>query len=129
LGFSSACNSKPCLGVEIDTYSNPSDPSADHIALIKNGSVRHNSTENATLPLVPLDFNIEDNATHTLTVSWNKEAQVLSVVLDGTTVIQHEGLDIKTLLGTSTASYGFVGATGNATSEQYFYPVTTLQQP
>ncbi len=123
LGFSSACGDKPCLGVEIDTFSNSSDPSADHIALIKNGSVKHNSTDNGGLPLVPLTFNIEDNATHTMTVSWNKEAQVFSVTLDGSTVFAHEGLDLKTLLGTSTASYGFVGATGSATSEQYFSPV------
>lgn len=89
-------------------------------------SVRHNSTENETLPFVPLSFNIEDNTTHSLTISWNKEAQVLSVTLDGNTVIAHEGLDLKTLLGTSVATYGFVGATGNATSEQYFYPVTSF---
>ena len=34
--------------------------------------------------------------------------------------------DLETLLETSTASYGFVGATGNATSEQYFYPVISF---
>jgi hypothetical protein len=129
LGFDSACDNKPCFGVEIDTYRNSSDPTEDHIALIKNGSVNHNSTENEGLPVTPLTFNIEDDATHTLTVSWNKAAQVFSVVLDGAAVITHEGLDLKTLLGTSTASYGFVGATGTATSEQYFYPVMTLPQP
>ncbi len=126
LGFSSACDNKPCFGVEIDTYRNSSDPTEDHVALIKNGSVNHNSTENAGLPVATIS-NIEDDATHTLTVSWNKAAQVFSVVLDGTTVITHEGLDLKTVLGTSTASYGFVGATGSATSEQYFYPVMMPQ--
>ncbi|MCI5197562.1 MAG: hypothetical protein D3919_15350, partial [Candidatus Electrothrix sp. AW5] len=52
LGFNNACNGNPCLGVEIDTYGNSSDPSEDHIALIRNGSVRHNSTENQPLPVV-----------------------------------------------------------------------------
>ncbi|WP_446009418.1 lectin-like domain-containing protein [Candidatus Electrothrix sp.] len=126
LGFSSACNNKPCFGVEIDTYRNTSDPMEDHIALIQNSSVRHSSTENQALPLVPLSFNIEDDAEHSLTVGWNKDTQTFSVSLDGTTVITHEGLDLKTLLGTSTASYGFVGATGSMTSEQYFYPVISL---
>ncbi len=126
LGFSSACNGKPCLGVEIDTYHNSYDPSAVHIALIRNGSVDHNSTENQTLPSVPLAFKIEDDTTHSLTISWNKETQILSVALDGSTLITHEGLDLKTLLGTSVATYGFVGATGTATSEQYFYPVISF---
>jgi hypothetical protein len=130
MGFNTACNDKPCLGVEIDTnyYAAPPGPSADHIALIKNGSIDHYAPENEGLPVVTID-NIEDDATHSLTISWNKEAQVFSVALDGSTVFAHEWLDIKTLLGTSTASYGFVGTTGSATSEQYFYPVTTLQQP
>jgi len=48
------------------------------------------------------------------------------VTLDGNTIITHEGLDLKTLLGTSVATYGFVGATGTATSEQYFYPVISF---
>jgi hypothetical protein len=126
LGFDSACNDKPCFGVEIDTYRNPSDPSQDHIALIRNGQVNHNSTENEALPPVSLSFNIEDNATHSLTVGWNKDTQIFSVSLDGNTLITHEGLDLKTLLGTSTASYGFVGATGTMTSEQYFYPVISF---
>ncbi|MCI5190434.1 MAG: hypothetical protein D3905_11735, partial [Candidatus Electrothrix sp. AS4_5] len=73
LGFSSACNNKPCLGVEIDTYRNSSDPSEDHIALIRNGSVRHNSTENQPLPVVPLSANIEDGEIHSLTIRWQKE--------------------------------------------------------
>ncbi len=122
LGFSSACNGNPCLGVEIDSYY----PVYDHIALIKNGSNAHGSTENQTLPFVPLTFNIEDGTTHSLTISWKKEAQLLSVALDGDTLIMHEGLDLKTLLGTSVATYGFVGATGSATNEQYFYPVVSF---
>lgn len=126
LGFNSACNGKPCFGVEIDTYSNSSDPSQDHIALIRNSQVNHSRTENEALPVVPLTFNIEDDATHSLTVGWNKDTQTFSVSLDGNTLITHEGLDLKTLLGTSTASYGFVGATGTMTSEQYFYPVISF---
>ncbi|MCI5227520.1 MAG: hypothetical protein D3918_12885, partial [Candidatus Electrothrix sp. AX2] len=125
-GFRSACDSKPCLGVEIDTFwSGSSEPSkADHIAFIQNGSTDHTSTENQNLPSVPLTFNIEDDTTHSLTISWKKEAQILSVALDDTFMV-YEG-DIKTLLGTSMATYGFVGATGAWHNEQYFYPVTSF---
>ncbi|MCI5161312.1 MAG: hypothetical protein D3917_04650 [Candidatus Electrothrix sp. AX5] len=133
LGFKSACNDKPCFGVEIDTYKNSFDPLEDHVALIQNGWVDHNRTDNQGLPLVPLkddagaSLNIEDDAEHSLTIGWKKEAQILSVTLDGNTIIAHEGLDLKTLLGTSVATYGFVGATGTATSEHYFYPVISIE--
>jgi hypothetical protein len=73
-----------------------------------------------------LPFKIEDDTTHSLTVGWNKETQTFSVSLDGSTLISHEGLDLKTLPGTSVATYGFVGATGTMTSEQYFYPVISF---
>ncbi|MCW5213707.1 hypothetical protein VU04_12495, partial [Desulfobulbus sp. TB] len=88
--FNEICNGKPCLGVEIDTYSNSSDPSEDHIALIRNGSVRHNSTENQPLPVVPLSANIEDGEIHSLTIRWQKEDLVFYILLDGNIVFIHE---------------------------------------
>ncbi|MCI5118383.1 MAG: hypothetical protein D3913_10590 [Candidatus Electrothrix sp. LOE1_4_5] len=124
MAFSTACNDKPCLGVEMDTnyQAAPPGPRADHIALIKNGSIDHYAPENEGLPVVTLS-NIENDAEHSLTVSWKKATQTLTVIFNGNVVISHDGLDLKTLLGTSVATYGFVGTTGNATSEQYFYPV------
>ena len=122
LGFETACNGKPCMGIEIDTYRNSSDPSEDHIALIKNGSVNHSSSENENLPLVPLSSDVEDGSTHSVTIGWKQKTKTLSVVFDGNTIMTQENFDIIDILGTSVATYGFSGATGSATNEQYFIP-------
>ncbi|SFT63256.1 Legume lectin domain-containing protein [Lishizhenia tianjinensis] len=57
------------LAVEFDTYTNPSDPAADHIALQKNGDVSHYGSNTLVNPVSVA--NMEDGQYHHVVISWN----------------------------------------------------------
>jgi gliding motility-associated-like protein len=103
-------NVVPSFAVEIDDYQNGNfgDPAEDHIAIISNGSVNHNSPNNLAGPITL--SNIEDCNDHCLTIAWNPANQTFSATIDATT-ISYTG-SIAGIVGTSSVFYGFSSGTG-----------------
>ncbi len=89
------------LAIELDTYSNPSEPSSDHIGIDLNGS-----TASLITAAVP---NLEDNTWHHVEVDFDISQKTISVYLDGVLCI-----DNYTVTGFTpfNAYFGFTGGTG-----------------
>ena len=114
LGYLGINNS---LIVEFDTFENGDvgDPYYDHLAIMKNGNVTHNSADNLAGPVQAssLSANIEDGIFHDVKVQWDATTQVFSVFFDcelRLTITE----DIKNTIfgGDSSVFFGFVGSTG-----------------
>ncbi|NNJ56294.1 MAG: hypothetical protein HKP14_09185, partial [Bacteroidia bacterium] len=113
----------PSLGVEFDDYYNANigDPTYDHIAILKNGSVNHNSTNSIASP-VPALFssgNIEDGANHIVRIIWDPIFKRFEVWFD--CVLRHRiTLDLvdEIFNGQSKVFWGFTAATGGSTNTQ-----------
>jgi len=99
LGFTDSGNSVPGYGIEFDNYYNPefNDPSANHIALIKDHVNNH---------LIYVDDNrTEDNKWHDVKV--RVENSMINVSVDNGTVFTWNGTINRTYDG-----FGFSAATG-----------------
>jgi len=115
----------PSLGVEIDTWQNNgvgyNDPVYDHIAIMKNGSNDHTSS-NALSSYAPASLNntnIEDCQWHEFRVSWDPSTFLMSVYFDGSLRTQYTGDIVSTIFsGNSMVYWGFVGSTGGASNLQ-----------
>lgn len=111
------------LGIEFDTWQNgkSSDPSFDHIAIQKNGSVDHNSTENLAGPVQMDAFNVntEDGDDHVVRITWNPGTQIIQVYFDCVFRVQAT-VDIvgEIFSGQPLVYWGFTAATGGATNIQ-----------
>lgn len=114
----------PALGVEFDDYENPSinDPSHDHIALVKNGSVAHPTGSSIYSPVSALTNkgNIEDGKDHLVRITWNPAGFQLEVFFDCVSRLKISNLDIvKTILNNkSDVWWGFTSATGGENNNQ-----------
>jgi parallel beta-helix repeat protein len=103
LGFGSQASSctVPGYGIEFDNYHSGADPSANHIALIKDSPDNH-------LAYVD-DPRTEDNLWHQARIQVGIDS--VSVELDGEAILTWEGQ-----IDRSFAGLGFVGATGGLTN-------------
>lgn len=102
----------PSLAIEYDDYQNGEfgDPAADHVAIMSNGVVNHNSPNNLAGPIaLP---NIEDCNDHCFNLTWNPATQTLTATLDGTP-ISFTGNISNYLGGATSAYYGFTSGTGS----------------
>jgi len=112
---------KPSLGIEMDTYENHymGDPSFDHIAMMKNGSVRHNRELSKPIQLHPLSGNVEDGKKYRVKIIWNPAGHNLKVYFDG-----HQRIDSYTDIvseifnNNSVVYWGFSAATGGSYNKQ-----------
>jgi hypothetical protein len=109
----------PSLAVEFDTWQNGeyADPSADHVALMKNGVVSHNTASNLQGPVqLP---NMENGANHPFSISWDAANKNLKVWFDGNLLINYTN-DIVTSIfsGNANVFWGFTAATGAAINYQ-----------
>lgn len=109
----------PSLAVEFDTWQNGefADPAADHVALMRNGVVSHNTANNLQGPvLLP---NMENGTNHPFTISWNAGINNLKVWFDGNLLIDYTN-DIVTNIfgGNANVFWGFTAATGAAINFQ-----------
>ncbi len=95
------------LAVELDTYSNPIEPSSDHIGIDLNGSVTSLTT--AGVP------NLEDGNWHHVEVDFDISQKTISVYLDGTLYIDNYVVSGFTPFN---AYFGFTGGTGYYTNYQ-----------
>lgn len=100
------------LAVEVDTQNTiANDPANDHVAVDSNGTIGHNIAAAAILA------NLEDGNYHAVRISWAPGPRRLQVYVDGTQQISVT-VDIATIIGTSTAAWGFTGGTDTATNLQ-----------
>jgi len=122
----------PSLGIEMDTYQNSdlSDPSFDHLAIISNGSLNHNSNNNLAGPIqagstIP---NIEDCNFHDLRVSWNANMKLLRVYWDCQLRLSYTGDIVQTIFGGNPLVFwGFTSGTGSLNNiHQVCFQYTTF---
>lgn len=109
----------PSLDVEFDTWQNGEfgDPSADHIALMKNGDVSHSTADNLQGPFVL--SNLENGADHPYIIDWNAASHTLKVYLDGVLRINYTANIVATIFsGNANVYWGFTAATGAAYNNQ-----------
>lgn len=113
------------LIVEFDTFQNNggadqgpeafSDPSYDHIAIMKNGVADHASSSNLAGPIQASDnsVNIEDGVDHEVKIEWISSSQTLKVYFDCNLRLSITE-DFKNTIfeGDSSVYFGFVGSTG-----------------
>ncbi len=102
------------LGIELDTYQNhrENDPSADHLALVVNGSVRHAAGDVVELP------NLEDGRPHEFRVRWSPEEDTLEVFLDGELRATYPGSIVQDVFGaTKTVFWGLTAGTGRKSNQ------------
>lgn len=125
----------PSLGIELDTYQNSDlgDPAFDHIAIIRNGMVSHNSGSNLAGPVQASSNNpnIENCQFHDLRVSWNATTKLLRVYWDCQLRLSYTGDLVQNIFGGNPEVFwGFTSATGglNNTHQVCFQYTTFLNQ-
>jgi len=111
------------LGIEFDTWQNGeyNDQGYDHIAIIKNGDINHNSANNIAGPVQADVFsqNIEDGEDHVVRITWDPTEQIISVYFDCVFRISGEQDLINQIFGGENLVYwGFTAATGGAYNNQ-----------
>jgi len=111
----------PSLGIEFDTWQNAGDPASDHIAIFKNGSVNHNSSNQlqAAVSALPGNLNIEDGKDHIVRIRWNATGKRMDVWFD-CNLRQSLFLDIQSQIfnNQSEVFWGFTAATGGSVNRQ-----------
>ena len=111
----------PALGIEFDTYQNIhlGDPTFDHIALMKNGSVYHVTALTKAVPATKLKANIEDCKSHVVKINWHPKTKYLQIFFDGELRIKYKNDLVKNIFENSPSVYwGFAAATGKKTNRQ-----------
>ena len=111
------------VAVEFDTYQNPTDPSSNHVAVVRNGSAdTHLAVAESGVPLSGRPFSARlayDAPTRNLKVYVKslRSGSVEQLTIDQT-------IDLASDVGASKAWVGFTGSTGNITSNQDIYSWT-----
>lgn len=113
----------PSLGIEFDVWQNNdmADLSADHIAIIKNGSVRHSGANSIASPVPALENggNIEDGTDHLVRITWEVTTNRLEVWFD-CVKRQSVSIDLQNSIfgGQQEVFWGFTSATGGSSNRQ-----------
>lgn len=107
----------PALGIELDTWQNSSlgDPTNDHVAIIKNGILDHNSSNNLAGPVQASasNGNIEDCNYHDLRVSWDAESFTLRIYFDCELRLTYSSDIVNEIFnGDPLVYWGFTSGTG-----------------
>lgn len=110
---------QPSIGIEFDTWQNGiySDPSADHIAIIKNGDLNHSSPNTLAGPInaSATSANIEDCDYHELKVNWDAQAKEMKIWFDCELRLSYTGDIVNEVFGGDPEVFwGFTAATGGA---------------
>jgi gliding motility-associated-like protein len=114
MGFSGF---SPSLGVEFDIFQNLDfgDPAFDHIALLRQGNVNHNSPNNIAGPIQAssTNGNIEDGLDHIVDIFWDPSGNLFSIWFDCVPRISVQVQLISNVFQNDPIVYwGFTGATG-----------------
>jgi len=120
MGFSGF---SPSLGVEFDTHQNfeVTDPTEDHLAVLKNGVNDHQSLNNVYGPISISESsgNIEDGIDHIIDIYWDPAAFQFQVWVDCIPRVEIY-VDLLGTIFTDSPEvfWGFTGATGSLTNLQ-----------
>ena len=113
----------PSFGVEFDDYNNQDkgDIASDHIAILKNGSVDHNSLNSISVPVpaLPGAIDIEDGQDHLVRIVWIESTKELQVWFD-CNLRQQIFYDIQNNIfnGDNLVYWGFTSSTGGKNNRQ-----------
>ncbi|MEO0899914.1 MAG: gliding motility-associated C-terminal domain-containing protein [Bacteroidota bacterium] len=115
----------PSLAVEFDTWqnNNQNDPVNDHVAIMKNGIVNHNTPNNLAGPTSIIDgvSNAEDCQWHKLRMTWNPDTMIMRVYIDCVLRLTYQGDIINDIFnGDPEVFWGFTSATGGSNNEHKF---------
>ena len=106
---------KPSLGIEMDTYQNHhlNDPGYDHVALMRDGNIYHQSGITEPIPLRSDFGDVEDCQSHKVRVQWNPLTKILNFQFDESSRIsQRIDLVDDIFAGNPIVYWGFTSATG-----------------
>lgn len=121
---------KPSLGIEFDTWQNNNlgDPFNDHIAIIRDGNMNHNSPTTLAGPVQAGNGNIEDCKWHSLRVNWDVSTHTLDVWFDCQLRLSYTGDIVNDIFGGDPLVFwGFTSATGGARNlQQVCFSYTTF---
>jgi gliding motility-associated-like protein len=112
----------PSLGVEFDTFynSNVGDPVFDHVAVVKNGVIDHNSPDNLAGPVqaTTLNPNIEDGQDHYVRITWEPSINLLQVYFDCELRLSlNYNITFGIFGGNPQVTFGFTAGTGGMFNE------------
>ena len=103
----------PSFAWEINDYYNGGfgDPQQDHMAILKNGSVLHNSPNHLVGPV--LLANVENGQDHDFCINWNPSTNTFTASLNGTTISYTGDIVTEIFGGNPMVYFGFSSATGS----------------
>lgn len=125
-------NIRPSIGIEFDTWQNVqlTDPTYDHLAIIKNGDVDHSTANTLGGPIQasPTNTNVEDCQFHELRVNWDAPTNRLEVYFDCQFRMSYVGDIVNDIFGGDPEVFwGFTSATGGArNSHRVCFSYTTF---
>jgi uncharacterized delta-60 repeat protein len=118
-GLGYADSTGPSFIIEFDTYQNTaywydmSDPSADHLGFMSNGSPNHNPTGGTVLQAPFMLPNIENGLWNDVVFRWNAVTKTMTVTLMGSTYT-YTGDIVNAIFGGNNMVYwGFTASTGS----------------
>ncbi len=103
----------PSIALEYDDYFNSgfNDPTADHMAIMANGSVTHSPPNNLAGPInLP---NIEDGEEHCFSFLWDPVTLTYGASLDGQTIFYNGDIVANFFAGNPIVYFGFSSGTGS----------------
>jgi len=106
----------PAFGIEMDTYQNThlDDPYYDHVAFVRDGTLRH--FRGLTNPVMLKDGveNIEDCRSHKVKIEWQPERQKVLFYFDGSLRVNQTVRLLEDIFKADSEVYwGFTSATGD----------------
>lgn len=119
----------PSFLVEFDVFQNPSDPSDDHVAILKNGNVDHTTSNSLVAPVCILSNcgNVENGQNHEVRIEWTALDTTLRVFVANVLRVSYSGNVVQSIFnGNPYVYWGFTASTGGFNNEQR---VCILQYP
>jgi gliding motility-associated-like protein len=129
----------PSFGIQFDIHPNNAqvdpandllDPSYDHIAYMRDGSVNHSTSDNLAGPvqMSSTAVNVEDGIDHHVRITWNPSTSIVTTYFDCVQRISTP-VNLTSILGANSAFWGFTGSTGGLNSQQRVCLSPTIFDP
>ncbi len=111
----------PSFLVEFDVFQNPADPANDHVAILKNGNLDHNSANSLAAPQCILSNcgNVENGQNHEVRIEWTALDTTLRVFVANVLRVSYSGNVVQSIFnGNPYVYWGFTASTGGFNNEQ-----------
>lgn len=120
----------PSLFVEFDTWQNGNynDPAFDHVAIMKNGDVTHNTANQLAAPvgIENGNPNVENGQDYLVRILWTHADSTLKVYVNNNLRISYTGNVVANIFsGNPYVYWGFTAATGGSNNLHKFCMVNT----